>query len=70
MNTAQRLNPQQQLRNPYCKRSMRFTKEGYEALLEVKRKLEAQLERPISESCVFRGHPATCFGIVRPLISV
>jgi hypothetical protein len=29
---------------------MRFTKNGYEALLEVKRKLEAQLERPISES--------------------
>ena len=50
MNIAQQLNPQQQLRNPYCKRSMRFTKNGYEALLEVKRKLEAQLERPISES--------------------
>ena len=50
MNIAQQLNPQQQLRNPYCKRSMRFTKKGYEALLEVKRKLEAQLERPISES--------------------
>ena len=50
MNTAQRLNPQQQLRNPYCKSSMRFTKNGYEALMEVKRNLEAQLERPISES--------------------
>ena len=50
MNTAQQLNPQQQLRKPYCKRSMRFTKGGYEALMEVKRNLEAQLERPISES--------------------
>tara|TARA_B110000285_G_C14958624_1_gene530479 strand:+ start:495 stop:623 length:129 start_codon:yes stop_codon:yes gene_type:complete len=29
---------------------MRFTKNGYEALMEVKRNLEAQLERPISES--------------------
>lgn len=42
--------PQQQLRNPYCKRAMRFSKEGYEALMQVKRKLEAQLDRPISES--------------------
>ena len=42
--------PQQQLRNPYCKRAMRFTKEGYETLIEVKRKLEAELHRPISES--------------------
>ena len=50
MNNAQQLNPQQQLRNPYCKRAMRFTKEGYEALMEVKRRLEAKLERPISES--------------------
>ncbi|HCH32546.1 MAG TPA: hypothetical protein DE045_06375 [Oceanospirillaceae bacterium] len=50
MNTAQQLNPQQQLRNPYCKRSMRFTKNGYKALLEVKRKLEVELQRPISES--------------------
>ena len=44
------LKPQQQLRNPYCKRSMRFTKEGYEALIILKKKLEAKLERPISES--------------------
>ena len=50
MNTGQQLKPQQQLRNPHCKRSMRFTKNGYEALLEVKRRLEAKLERPISES--------------------
>ena len=50
MNTAHQLTPQQQLRNPYCKRSMRFTKRGYEALMEVKKKLEAQLQRPISES--------------------
>jgi len=50
MNTAQQLNPQQQLRNPYCKRAMRFTKGGYEALMEIKRKLETQLHRPISES--------------------
>jgi hypothetical protein len=50
MNTAQQLNPQQQLRNPYCKRAMRFTKNGYEALMEVKRKLEVELQRPISES--------------------
>ena len=50
MNTAQKLTPQQQLRNPYCKRAMRFTKEGYTTLLEVKRKLEAKLQRPISES--------------------
>ena len=42
--------PQQQLRNPYCKRAMRFTKEGYETLIKVKRKLEAELHRPISES--------------------
>jgi len=44
------VNPQQQLRNPYCKRAMRFTKEGYEALINLKKKLEAKLERPISES--------------------
>jgi|TARA_B110000908_G_C9863391_1_gene275104 uncharacterized sporulation protein YeaH/YhbH (DUF444 family) len=50
MNTAQKLAPQQQLRNPYCKRAMRFTKEGYTTLLEVKRKLEDKLQRPISES--------------------
>jgi hypothetical protein len=50
MNTAQKLTPQQQLRNPYCKRAMRFTKEGYTTLLEVKRKLEAELHQPISES--------------------
>jgi hypothetical protein len=50
MNTAQKLTPQQQLRNPYCKRAMRFTREGYETLMEVKRKLEAKLKRPISES--------------------
>jgi len=50
MNTAQKLIPQQQLRNPYCKRAMRFSKEGYESLMEVKRKLEAKLQRPISES--------------------
>ena len=50
MNTAQKLAPQQQLRNPYCKRAMRFTREGYETLMEVKRKLEAKLQRPISES--------------------
>ena len=50
MNTAQKLTPQQQLRNPYCKRAMRFTREGYETLMEVKRKLEAKLQRPISES--------------------
>ena len=50
MNSAQQLNPQQQLRNPYCKRAMRFTKGGYEALMEIKRKLEVELQRPISES--------------------
>jgi hypothetical protein len=50
MTNTQKLNPQQQLRNPYCKRAMRFSKEGYEALMQVKRKLEAELERPISES--------------------
>ena len=50
MTNQQTLTPQQQLRNPYCKRAMRFTKEGYESLMQVKRKLEAQLERPISES--------------------
>jgi histone acetyltransferase (RNA polymerase elongator complex component) len=50
MTNQQKPAPQQQLRNPYCKRAMRFTKEGYEALMEVKRRLEAKLERPISES--------------------
>jgi hypothetical protein len=50
MNNAQKLTPQQQLRNPYCKRAMRFTKEGYESLMEVKWRLEAKLNRPISES--------------------
>ena len=50
MTNPHKLTSQQQLRNPYCKRSMRFTKGGYEALMEVKRNLEAQLERPISES--------------------
>ena len=41
---------QQQLRNPYCNRTLRFTQNGYEALINFKRKLEAKLERPISES--------------------
>ena len=50
MTNQQKLTPQQQLRKPYCKRAMRFTKEGYTTLLEVKRKLEAELHRPISES--------------------
>ena len=50
MNTAQQLNPQQQLRQPFCKRAMRFSKEGYQALMDTKRILEAKLERPISES--------------------
>ena len=42
--------PQQQLRNPYCQRAMRFTREGYEALMDLKHQLETKLERPISES--------------------
>jgi len=50
MTNQQKLTPQQQLRKPYCKRAMRFSKEGYETLMEVKRKLEAKLKRPISES--------------------
>ena len=50
MTNQQKLTPQQQLRKPYCKRAMRFTREGYETLMEVKRKLEAKLKRPISES--------------------
>mgnify|MGYP007047733242 CR=1 FL=1 len=50
MNTAQKLIPQQQLRNPYCKRAMRFSKKGYEALMDFKSRLEAKLGRPISES--------------------
>ena len=50
MTNPQKLTPQQQLRNPYCKRAMRFSKEGYEALMNAKRRLEAKLERPISES--------------------
>jgi hypothetical protein len=50
MTQEHHLKPQQQLRNPYCKRSMRFTKEGYGALIILKKKLEAKLERPISES--------------------
>jgi len=50
MNNAQQLRPQQQLRNPYCQRAMRFTKEGYEALMKAKGMLEVKLHRPISES--------------------
>jgi hypothetical protein len=50
MTNPQKLTPQQQLRNPYCKRAMRFSREGYEALMNAKRRLEAKLERPISES--------------------
>ena len=50
MNNAQQLNPQQQLRQPFCKRAMRFSKEGYAALMNTKRMLETKLERPISES--------------------
>jgi len=50
MNTAQQLTPQQQLRKPYCKRAMRFTKEGYEALMKTKGMLEVKLHRPIYES--------------------
>ena len=50
MTEQHNLNPQQHVRNPHCKRSLRFTKEGYEALIILKKKLEAKLERPISES--------------------
>jgi len=50
MTNPQTLTPQQQLRKPYCKRAMRFTKEGYQTLMNLKRNLEAKLERPISES--------------------
>ena len=50
MTNPTKLTPQQQLRNPFCKRAMRFRKEGYEALMSAKRQLEAKLERPISES--------------------
>jgi hypothetical protein len=50
MTNPTKLTPQQQLRNPFCKRAMRFSKEGYEALMSAKRQLEAKLERPISES--------------------
>jgi|TARA_B110001469_G_scaffold116513_1_gene121771 hypothetical protein len=50
MTNPHKLTSQQQLRNPYCKRAMRFSKEGYEALMNAKRQLEATLERPISES--------------------
>jgi len=50
MTNPRKLTPQQQLRNPYCKRAMRFSKEGYEALMNAKSKLESKLERPISES--------------------
>ena len=42
MTEQHNLNPQQQLRNPHCKRSMRFTKESYEALIILKKKLEAK----------------------------
>ena len=50
MTNPHKLTPQKQLRNPYCKRAMRFSKQGYETLMEVKRKLEAKLKQPISES--------------------
>jgi hypothetical protein len=50
MTNQQTIQPQQQLRKPYCKRALRFTKEGYEALINLKNKLETKLERPISES--------------------
>jgi hypothetical protein len=50
MTNTQKLTPQKQLRNPYCKRAMRFSKEGYAALMNTKRMLETKLERPISES--------------------
>ena len=50
MTNHQSIKPQAQLRNPFCKRALRFSKEGYEALMEAKSKLEAKLERPISES--------------------
>jgi hypothetical protein len=50
MTNQQKLTPQQQLRKPYCKRAMRFTKEGYEALMKTKGMLEFKLQRPISES--------------------
>jgi|TARA_B110000037_G_scaffold203176_1_gene246005 hypothetical protein len=50
MKNLQLLTPQQQLRSPYCKRAMRFSKEGYEALMDFKKEFEAKLERPISES--------------------
>jgi len=50
MTNPLKLQPQQQLRNPYCKRSMRFSKNGYEALMDFKSRLEVKLGRPISES--------------------
>ena len=50
MTNPHKLTSQQQLHNPYCKRAMRFSNEGYEALMNAKRQFEAKLERPISES--------------------
>ena len=50
MTTLQKPPPQPPLRQPFCKRAMRFSKEGYQALMDTKRMLEAKLERPISES--------------------
>ena len=50
MTRSNSIQTQQQLRNPHCNRALRFTKEGYEALIHLKKKLEAKLERPISES--------------------
>jgi len=43
MKNLQLLTPQQQLRSPYCKRAMRFSKEGYEALMDFKKEFEAKL---------------------------
>lgn len=41
---------QQQLRRPFCKRTLRFTQEGFNALQGYKERLQQALQRPVSDS--------------------
>lgn len=50
MNTYEAPAVQQQLRKPFCKRTLRFTHQGFNALQSYKERLQKELGRPVSDS--------------------
>ena len=50
MNNPEEPQVQKQLRKPFCKRTLRFTREGFNNFQHHKAKLQISLGRPISDS--------------------